>query len=115
LCHGRANFLPSPRYFIRNLATSRERVEERLTETVQTRLVRRVHDEWLAIDVVVCVIFARVIRDEPFDVPKADVTLLLEDRKQLFAMYRVRIELVDAGQQNVRFTHVTYKSNVLKL
>jgi len=43
------------------------------------------------------VIFTRVIRDEPFNVPKTDVTLLLEDAEQFFAMRRVRIELVDAG------------------
>jgi hypothetical protein len=56
-----------------------------------------VHDEGCAIDLVMRVIFTRVIRDEPFDVPKTDVTLLLKNAEEFFAVRRVRIELIDTG------------------
>jgi hypothetical protein len=66
-----------------------------------------VHDERFSIDLVVSVIFTRVIRDEPFDVSKADVTLLVQDREEFVAIGRIAIKLIDARQQNVGLAHVT--------
>lgn len=90
------NFMRCSWNRIRKLLRSTKGVKKFFAVSIQARLVRTVNGEQLPIlGRVRCMIFLRVVRDEPFEVSKGDTIRLVKNVHQFSSVFFFVVEIVD--------------------